>query len=236
MEGYSFLKSDTHARVLLLAYRTVCFPAACNNYGQAWTQQRSLEWEADARGQPSRAEVKARGPLAERTEGSRVIIKSDSSAPCCGRAASSSRAARLFVRLLCQCGWSRLFESMHFCSLYYSIGGGDTRAEDRRTKEIGRSTGRWRHKPTFYLFKSVLRLSIPIYKYLCVLGIHRARSSTSKLRLCCYVTFRGLGASGHVFLRVINLQLVPVGIGTHDASVVHKKTSHCRGMCLILLS
>lgn len=67
-------------------------------WAHTWAQ--ALEWVA------VELKWKAWGPVTERTEGSSIIIKNDFSAPYCGLTASSSQAVRLFVRLLCQCGWS----------------------------------------------------------------------------------------------------------------------------------
>lgn len=53
--------------------------------------------------------------MTERTEGSSIIIRNDSSAPYCGLTASSSQAVRLFVRSFVVSVWMvRLFESMYF--------------------------------------------------------------------------------------------------------------------------
>lgn len=82
-------------------YSWILCEAAC-----AHTCTQKLVWVAIAGWQLSWAEVKAWGPVTERTEGSSIIIKNDTSAPYCSLTASSSQAVRLFVRLLCQCGWS----------------------------------------------------------------------------------------------------------------------------------
>lgn len=149
MDSYSFLRRDRHT---CMFYRTIV-PLVFFTVLQLCTSMhttfdlgycvivsasvhhacaRALEWVANVGWQLSWAEVKARGPVTERTEGSSIIIKNDSSAPYCGLTASSSQAVGLFVRLLCQFEWSIFFESMHFSAPI--IRWGKRRAEDEKKK------------------------------------------------------------------------------------------------------
>lgn len=196
----------------------------------AWahTCTQKLVWVAVAGWQLSWAEVKAWGPVTERTEGSSIIIKNDTSAPYCSLTASSSQAVRLFVRLLCQCGWSVFlnqctFQSeKRFCYLM-----GRKWAEDKKVA----LTRRWDHH-LFFIFWISIQISNPYY----LRHIHLSlRLKNSFSQLFYYVTLQGIELSRHVFLPVSQLWFVPVGTGTHDASVVHKKTDHCGEVCLILL-
>lgn len=70
----------------------------------------------------------------ERTEGSSIIIKNDSSAPYCGLTASSSQADGLFVCLLCQCGWSLLLNRCTF-QLQLFVGEGDEQRNEKKKDE-----------------------------------------------------------------------------------------------------
>lgn len=98
------------------------------------TCARALEWVANVGWQLSWAEVKARGPVTERTEGSSIIIKNDSIAPYCGLTASSSQAVGLFVRLLCQFEWSIFLNQCTFQLLLFDGERGEQRTNKKKVE------------------------------------------------------------------------------------------------------
>lgn len=124
---------------------------------------RAPEWVAVADWQLSWAEVKAWGPVTERTEGSSIIIKNNSSAPYCGLTASSSQAVGVFVRLLCQRGLSVFWNQCTFQLLLFE-GEGDE--EQKTRKKSWEKNRKVRTPPVFHLFKSAFRLSILIHVFI----------------------------------------------------------------------
>lgn len=91
----------------------------------------------------------------ERTEGSSINIKNDSSAPYCGLTASSSQAGGLFVCLLCQRGWSLFLNRCTF-QLQLFVGEGDEQRNEK--KRIQKKKGKNRDVgllPVFHPFNFV---------------------------------------------------------------------------------